>query len=375
MLYAISPTRDRLDYMKFPDFWKDKYNSLTWKNDINELGLLNGFLFISNENGDFLDVKFVNNLNESAIFERFLNLEVSEIPLAEIPFSEIKETIIDPTTGNPYKGMVLEGIFAVLKPELNNNKRLYSVPEYLELLKKLKKQIFSEKGVYGEYEHPQSYAVNSNNISHKILDVWYDPIQMIVYGRILLLNNEKGKLAQEIVRSGGKIAMSARAAGDEIKNNDGTFTAVTKLLTTYDIVYHPGFSDALLTFRCLNESEGFSKNTGFSTKIYEKDLGNLQKSYYKYISSNEKNIGFLNWYNLNESISKEEKFENKKDEKILEKNESPDKENLENNLKNSINEKDLYFQEVNVSQKNLRKNLGKSFYDNSAGFIKAQTTI
>ena len=90
------------------------------------------------------------------LINKFLYLESAQIPLTEIPFEQLKQTIIDPTTGTPYKGIVLEGIFAVLKQDPNNNKRLYSIPEYLFLLQILKKQIFSSKGVYGELEHPKS---------------------------------------------------------------------------------------------------------------------------------------------------------------------------------------------------------------------------
>lgn len=328
---------------------------------------------------------------------KFMYIESSQIPLKEVPYGDLKANIIDPTTGKPYKGIVLEGPFASLKDSPNNNKRVYDIPKYLELLQRLKIQTQSKKGVYGELEHPEKYSVNFNNVSHKILDVWYVEEERTVYGRVLLLNTPKGKIAQEIIRSGGQLAISARAAGEEISQPDGTYKAITKLLTTYDLVYHPGFSEAVLDFKELNESQKFiqdvAKNKqGFAIKIYQNQLNKIPTAYMQYINLNEaadeekldrRSKCFLEWLGENqERLFESTDEEEKHDQEIMEENEPSNQKQkqkklekaTEQDLKESRQNKlkhRLFFQEAECAQNKLRnkRKLDKTYFDNSSGFV------
>jgi len=339
--------------------------------------------------------------------KKFLYVESNQIPLTEIPYSEIKENMIDPTTGHLYKGIVMEGCCADLSANApNNNKRFYDIPTYLQLVQVLRKQIFSPKGVYGELEHPESsYAINTKNVSHKLIDIWYVESEQKVYIRVILLNTPNGKIAQEIVRSGGQLAISARAAGEEKEQPDGTKICKVKLMTTYDLVYHPGFSAAVLNFKELNESQKFIQNIsvqkkGFSGIIYEEDLKNISDKFNHYISLNEKQNCFYEWLltDLYESQQQQDdsKQEKKEDIEILDKGESNDEQELEDKLKatakkdlgeseeqaEELKQKQLkesqnnFFQQVQNSQNKLKtKNQGKSYYQGAAGFIKDDYSI
>lgn len=317
----------------------------------------------------------------------FLYFESPQIPLKEVPFGDLQANITDPTTGKPYKGIVLEGVFAQFSNEPNNNNRIYDIDEYLRLLEQFKKQVLSSKGVYGELEHPDRYSIDYKLVSHKIIDVWYVPESMTVMGRVLLIDTPNGKIAQEIVKSGGQLAISARAAGSEIKQSDGTFKAVTKLLTTYDLVYHPGFSTAVLNFKTLNESQQFIQNagqskTGYGFKIYTNQLGKISKLYESYISLNESDTDlhvrrskcFQEYLMdiLNEDDSQ------KTDQKILEKGQAPNEEEKQQKLQKAVDKEldnvqkqkqlnqSLFFQQVDMHQKKL---MDKAYFDDSAGFV------
>ena len=318
----------------------------------------------------------------------FLYVESPQIPLKEVPFGDLMANITDPTTGKPYKGIVLEGVFAQFSDIPNNNKRIYDIPEYLKLLDKFKQQVLSSKGVYGELEHPEKYSVNLNNISHKIIDVWYVPETLTVMGRVLLLDTPNGKIAQEVIKSGGRLAISARAAGEEIKQNDGTFKAVTKLLTTYDLVYHPGFSEAVLEFKKLNESQQFlqkagSEKQGYCYKIYKNNLDKISNAYNTYITLNESVLErrskcFQEWFmNLNESSQEQNQ------QQIIEQNESPDEKQKQQKLEKAVQkelkqqalinrkknaQKAFYLNQVK-KQNNKLKTLDRTVFDNSAGFV------
>ena len=345
--------------------------------------------------------KLLRNLMESQQMEnQFVYVESPQIQLTEVSMDKIKQKLIDPTTGEQYKGIILEGCFADLAPNPNNNNRIYDIPKYLELLALLKEQIHSQKGVYGELEHPKGYSVNMNRASHKLLDVWYDEKEQKVYGRIIILNTEKGLIAQEIIKSGGSLAISARAAGSEETMSDGTLKAVTKLLTTFDIVYHPGFNLAVLNFVELNESQKFQQNLannkqGFSGRLYLKDLESIDVEFKEFINLNE-SINNVKKCFLENLFESKQQSQEKKDQEKLEDNETSDEDEIQKKLEKAT-DKDLsesdnntqnktrnnFFKQMFNAQKMLKKvqfdkaqeNEAKSYYDNSAGFIKTTDSV
>lgn len=334
----------------------------------------------------------------SNILNKFMYVESTQIPMVQVDYTEIKESIINPITGKPYKGVILFGVFADLSPVVNNNNRIYDIPKYLELLGELRKRVHSGRGVYGELEHPDRYSVDYKLVSHKILDVWYDESDMKVKGYILLLNDTpNGQIAMDIVKSGGQLAISARAAGTEIDQPDGTKQAVMKLLTTYDLVYHPGFSDAILEFKELNESEQFVQNIskakqGYGYIIREGELRSLNEAFgvYMDIFQVKPTECFFEWYG---SLNEDEKQtiqsnsakteQDKKDEEKMQDQKPADKQQVEKQLQISANA-DLSESDRRRIHKRLLKSgrqsmfdktvgpyseLGRAVYDNSAGFV------
>lgn len=316
---------------------------------------------------------------------QYIYVESTQIPLTPV-ISELNESanMINPATGQEYKGIILEGIFAELTSTPNNNKRVYDIPQYIELVDKLKQQIDSEKGVYGELEHPDKYSINFNNVSHKIIDIDYKQTSegLKVFGKVLLLDTPKGKIAQEIVKSGGCLAISARAAGEEIQQSDGTYKAITRLLTTYDLVYHPGFNSAVLKFKQLNESQkelqtAGEKKQGFGYKIYADQLKNINESYSKFLSEGDRSKCFMEWLQpeltINNSLFESEKIENSDEEK-LENNEPIDKKQEQKKLENAVEDElqeSQFWNDVEAGQQlYLKRNkLGNTVYDDSAGFV------
>lgn len=293
--------------------------------------------------------------------KKIIYIESPLAPLQEVPFDEVKTKLVNPITGEKYKGVILEGIFADLNDKANNNNRIYDIPEYLEHLEKLKQQIHSEKGVFGECEHPSRYSVDFNQVSHKLLDVWYDPQAKLVYGRLMLLNNEKGRNLRQIIESGGCLAISARAAGQSEEMPDGTIKATVQLLVTYDIVYHPGFGNAILKFKELNESYGYGNYNaalmevyqgapyeGFSLILYPDSLQNISESYEEYTQTPAyQSKGFLHSL-AEQQQSSQSKTEEQKEQEILEDNTPVDKDEQERELSNSVQKlyEDQYFQHI-----------------------------
>jgi hypothetical protein len=136
--------------------------------------------------------------------------------------------------------VVLEGVFCVFG-ELNRNDRLYDEKAYLPHLEYLKADIKSGN-LLGELDHPERFEVSLGNVSHRITELWYEPKNRQVKGRIELLDTPKGQIAKSLLEAGVPLSISSRAAGTV--NEDKTVDI--QQIYTYDLVAKPGFEAAQL---------------------------------------------------------------------------------------------------------------------------------
>ena len=145
---------------------------------------------------------------------------------------------------------VLEGLFAGPFGVENRNKRIYQVDEYLKHLQYLRDDIKKGEPLLGELDHPDDrFEVKLKDVSHRVIDIWYDKASNTIQGKIELLNTPNGKLAQSLVDQGIPLHISSRAAGSV--NNDKTVSI--NQIYTFDLVCKPGFAGAVL--HRVNESE------------------------------------------------------------------------------------------------------------------------
>lgn len=274
-------------------------------------------------------------------------------------------TITNPFTGNIYDGIILSGVFAEMDV-VNNNSRFYTEENYLPFVDELKKRILEQNGVLGTLEHPSNYSTNANDVSHKVIDIWYDNVTKKVHGTILVLNTPKGRIIREIYESGSYLSISARSGGKEIDQPNGTKKSVVQLMITFDVVTHPGFSTAKLD-KIINPNmeDGFM-NLNEST--------NAENEFYSYITytDNSENVSteklFESTNHIFEAarISKEEKLEDKNDEDMLEKGDTAAKSRIQDNLQTAVQ------QQLKESDEELKKRIGigsGAYYDNAAGFM------
>lgn len=177
------------------------------------------------------------------------------------------------------KKTILEGIFAEFGIE-NRNGRIYNESTYLKHLEYLKKDI-ADGVLLGELDHPDRYEVSLGNASHRIIELWYEPSNRRVMGRIEILENTpKGQIAKALLDAGVQLSISSRAAGTV--NPDKTVQI--HQIYTYDLVIKPGFASAQLYtvkeslnnkafefYKSINESQeiinnNITKNLGIETE-------------------------------------------------------------------------------------------------------------
>ena len=207
----------------------------------------------------------------------------------------------------------------------NNNNRVYEKKNYGACVEEMQSRI-AKQGVLGELEHPaSSFNVNLNNVSHKI-----ESIEMkedgTIEGTILLLNTAKGKDAQAIVEGGCPLFISSRAAGSV----DAKGNVTLQTIATYDLVGTPGFSEARLELNesqkleCLNESAG--NNMWMIVESEEPD------------NPDDVSNDSVDSVDVKEEPTEDPKGEEKKTDKLADNTNEANKVDIENSIKQNMEE-------------------------------------
>lgn len=135
------------------------------------------------------------------------------------------------------KSMWLNGI-CMQSSIKNRNGRNYPLNEITLAVESAKQRISECNGIFGELDHPQSLNINSDRVSHVITEMWMHGSN--AYGKAKLLNTPMGLIAQELLKSGVKIGVSSRGAGNV--NESGDVQGFQFI--TYDIVITPSAPSA-----------------------------------------------------------------------------------------------------------------------------------
>lgn len=109
------------------------------------------------------------------------------------------------------KSMYLNGIFmqACIR---NRNGRVYPLHEISNAVKTLQESIKETGGVFGEVDHPSGLGIDPRNVSHVITEVWMNGND--AFGKARLLDTPVGLIAQELFKTGVRIGVSSRGAGN-----------------------------------------------------------------------------------------------------------------------------------------------------------------
>lgn len=140
-------------------------------------------------------------------------------------------------TSSDGKNMWLNGI-CMQSSIKNRNGRNYPLSEIAAAVKSAQQRIAECNGIFGELDHPQTLTINSDRISHVITEMWMNGND--AYSKARLLNTPMGLIAQELIRSGVKIGVSSRGAGNV--NESGDVQGFQFI--TYDIVITPSAPNA-----------------------------------------------------------------------------------------------------------------------------------
>ena len=149
-----------------------------------------------------------------------------------------KKTIMDGLTLNEVKSdsgtqLFIEGIFAQAEV-LNGNKRIYPKAILEKAVNEYNDKFIKNGKSIGEFNHPDYPAPKWDNAAIMIKELKMDGNN--VYGKALVLDTEKGKHLQALIRGGYNVGVSTRGLGNTKLSESGN-TEVTQYMMT--IRLHP----------------------------------------------------------------------------------------------------------------------------------------
>lgn len=141
------------------------------------------------------------------------------------------------------KQLYVEGIF--LQSNIKNrNGRLYPESVMDKEVQRYIKEKVEKNSAFGELGHPDSPSINLDRISHLITSLRKEGNNWI--GKAKILDTPMGRIAEGILKGGGRIGTSSRALGSLKMNNEGVNVVQSDFMlsTAGDLVSDPSAPDA-----------------------------------------------------------------------------------------------------------------------------------
>lgn len=134
--------------------------------------------------------------------------------------------------GNEGKKLWLRGVFVQGDVE-NANGRIYPRDEISRAVDSIMKRIQEHGPVAGELDHPEGLMISGQNVAHAIHEMWMEGSNGL--GKLLVINEGKGKIVRSMVEAGIHLGVSSRGSGSvDSKGHVSDFDIVT-----VDIVMTP----------------------------------------------------------------------------------------------------------------------------------------
>lgn len=101
----------------------------------------------------------------------------------------------------------------------NANRRVYPFDILMEQSKKYANGPIKERRAYGELDHPETSIVNLKNVSHNIIDIWWEGKDL--YGKVEILPTPSGDILKKLFENNLSVGISSRAMGSVTQIGEG----------------------------------------------------------------------------------------------------------------------------------------------------------
>tara|TARA_R110000868_G_scaffold354932_3_gene616177 strand:- start:12 stop:614 length:603 start_codon:yes stop_codon:yes gene_type:complete len=144
---------------------------------------------------------------------------------------------------------------------VNQNGRKYPINILQREAGKYKNIFIKERRALGELDHPESPVVNLSNVSHNVVDLWWDNNNLM--GKIEILPTPSGNIAKELLKAGIRLGISSRGMGSVKAIGEGKVEVQDDFeIVCWDLVSNPSTQGAFMS--PLNESKTTSHKGAYS---------------------------------------------------------------------------------------------------------------
>ena len=187
---------------------------------------------------------------------------------------------------NGKKKFALKGIF--MQAEIKNrNGRVYPFEVLNKEVERYNKEFIEQNRAYGELGHPDGPTVNLDKVSHMVTELKPDGKNFI--GEAKVMSTPMGKIVQNIMDDGGKLAVSSRGMGSLSKKNGANYVNDDfYLATAADIVADPSAPNAFV--EGIMEGKEWVWNNGL---LQEQEVAELKDEMERNIRSRKANYQAL----------------------------------------------------------------------------------
>ena len=106
------------------------------------------------------------------------------------------------------------------------------------------KKVIDDMRVCGELDHPDDSVVNLKNVSHIMVDIWFEGND--VMGKIKVLDTPSGRILKDLLNAGIKLGISSRGLGSVQESSQGTVVQEDFQLICFDFVSEPSTPGAFM---------------------------------------------------------------------------------------------------------------------------------
>jgi hypothetical protein len=168
---------------------------------------------------------------------------MKKLLIEHFPLEITKKTLTESANkmGGP---LILEGIIQRANAK-NHNGRVYPKDILEREIQTYIEGPVTEKRAYGELDHPESQVINLKNVSHNILEIWWDGDD--VKAKLQILPTPSGDIAKALIQSGCSLGISSRAMGSVQNLDENTVEVQDDLsLVGWDLVSEPSTHQAFV---------------------------------------------------------------------------------------------------------------------------------
>ena len=101
----------------------------------------------------------------------------------------------------------------------NANKRIYPYEILKMQAQKYLDGPISERRAYGELDHPETSIIELKNVSHNIVDIWWEGKDL--YGKVEILPTPSGEILKRLFEKNLSVGISSRAMGSVSQIGEG----------------------------------------------------------------------------------------------------------------------------------------------------------